>query len=399
MIQEKKPLPASSAASPGHRRSVLLALCWYDYRMHRGVARYAQEHDWILHSEMAHNGTIPQGWNGDGILSLIGTEKKSKELLAFVQKAGRPTVNLGMEKVPGCTRLQSAFFDTRAAGRLAARHFLERNFRNFACYVENRDQVNVTLSETFQATIREAGFDCQIHWWRRRGGEEWLKERKRQEAWLRAAKNPLAVFAVSDLLAIRVMASCQEIGLRIPEDVAVLGCHNDDMDCLSAPIPLSSIETNEEQLGYEAAARLDRLMSGKVPQVELVLIAPSGVVTRRSTDILATSHPAVQKVQKFIREHYAKPIRTEDLARLAGMSRFGLEKAFKTQLNRLPIQELRRIRIEAAQRLLLETDHKIETIAQAAGFRDATAIGVAFRRVYGLSPKAWRRRESAILKK
>ena len=387
-----KPKPVSRSLFQ-RRRSVLLALCWYDYRVHSGAARYAQEHDWILHSEMGHTGLIPQEWKGDGVISCIGTEKKSRDLAKFVQRINLPTVNIGLETLSKGLRIQGIYWDTAAIGRMAAQHFLDRNFRHFACYVEHRDYINDGLSHAFRDTVNQAGYECDIRSWKRRSGLEWEKERTRQEGWLGNAKRPLAVFAVSDLLAIRIMASCLDIGLQIPEDVAILGCHNDAMDCLSAPIPLSSIETNEEGLGYQAAAILDQMMSGEKLAPAPILIQPAGVITRHSTDTLATRHSAVQRVLRFIRENYAKPITSTDLAAVAGMSRFGMEKAFKTQLNLLPIQELRRIRLETAQRLLGETDHKIETIAHDAGFRDATAMGVAFRRRFGLSPKKWRRQE------
>lgn len=389
-------MPKSRSLSHDHairRRSVLLALCWYDYRVHAGAARYAREHDWILHSEMGHTGVIPPHWRGDGVLSCIGTEKKSRELARFVQRLALPTVNIGLEAVPRMAKMQAVYWDTAAIGEMAARHFLERNFRHFVCYVEHRDYINDDLSSSFRKTVNQAGYECEIRSWKRRSGLEWERERVRQETWLGEAKRPLAVFAVSDLLAIRIMASCLDIGLRIPEDVAILGCHNDAMDCQSAPIPLSSIETNEEEVGYQAAALLDRLMSGKAPAPAPVLIQPTHVVVRRSTDTLATTHPAIQRVLRHIRENYAKPITSSSLTGIAGMSRFGMEKAFKTQLNLLPIQELRRIRLEAAQRQLLETNDKIETVARACGFRDATALGVAFRRNFRLSPKAWRRQQ------
>lgn len=387
------PKSKTAASRPSSRRSVLLALCWYDYRVHAGAARYAREHDWILHSEMGHTGVIPPHWRGDGVLSCIGTEKKSRELARFVQRLGLPTVNIGLETVPKVARLQTIYWDTVAIGEMAARHFLERNFRHFACYVEHRDYINDDLSTAFRRVVNQAGYDCEIRSWKRRSGLEWEKERVRQETWLAGSKRPLAVFAVSDLLAIRIMASCLDIGLQIPEDVAILGCHNDAMDCQSAPTPLSSIETNEEELGYQAAAQLDRLMSGKAPAAAPLLIQPTHVAVRRSTDTLATSHPAIQRVLRHIRENYAKPISSRQLTAIAGMSRFGMEKAFKTQLNLLPIQELRRIRLAAAQRQLLETNDKIETVARTCGFRDATALGVAFRRHLGMSPKAWRRQQ------
>lgn len=387
-----KAISIPSALSSPRRRSVLLALCWYDHRVHRGAARYAQEHGWILHSEMCHTGIVPEGWRGDGVLSLVGAGSTHAPLTRFVAGLKCPVVDLGTDHPE--IRAARVLPDTTGAGRLAAEHFLRRGFRNFVCYAENRDSTNFGYSSAFRDVLREAGHACELRWWWRRGGAEWSRQRKKQIALLAAAPRPLAVFATSDHLASRVLAAALEAGLRVPDDIAVLGCHNDLLECESAPVPLSSIETNEERLGYEGAALLDRLMSGKPAPKEAVVVPAATVVARMSTDIFAVPHHAVRRVMLFFKENYPRAISGAEIERTAGMSRRGLEKAFQAHLGRLPMQELRRIRFEAAQRLLRGTDAKISAIAAECGFRDATGLGNAFRRNCGLSPKAWRRRET-----
>ncbi len=379
--------PAIHPATYRHR-SVLLAFSWYHHRVHLGAARYAREHGWILHSEMCHTGIIPRDWRGDGVLSMMGF--KHAALADFVSALKCPVVNMSSD-LPSIP-VPRVLPDTAAAGRLAADHFLQRGFRHFVCYAENRDSTNLGYSSAFRDSLREAGHACEIRWWWRRGGSEWLPQRKRHMALLATSPHPLAVFATSDLLASRVVTAAMEVGLRLPEDVAVLGCHNDPLECEFAPISLSSVETNEERLGYEAAGWLDRLMSGGHPPETPILIPPVEVVTRQSTDILATSHHAVRRVLNYFKVNHPKHITAEEIHTLAGMSRRGLEKAFKTHIGQLPMQELRRLRFEAAQRMLRDTDKKIASIAVECGFRDSTGLGNIFRRNCGISPKAWRLR-------
>ena len=213
---------------------------------------------------------------------------------------------------------------------------------------------------------------------------------------LRGTPKPLAVFATSDLLALRVMAAGIDAGLLVPEDVAIMGCHNDQLECESAPIPLTSVETNEEMIGYAGAAALDSLMSRAKRAKGPVVIPSGGVVARQSTDIYAVAHPAVRRTLVFMRDSSAKNIKTSDLVGVAGMSRRGLEKAFLQHLGRLPMQELRRLRFEAAQRLLRETDMKISAVASETGYRSGNTLGIVFRRTCGTSPRKWRRQNAAM---
>ena len=57
---------------PKNQKRVLLALGWYDYRVHQGIEKYAQEHGWNLYADFAREKVIPWGWEGDGILAWLG---------------------------------------------------------------------------------------------------------------------------------------------------------------------------------------------------------------------------------------------------------------------------------------------------------------------------------------
>ena len=103
---------------------------------------------------------------------------------------------------------------------------------------------------------------------------------------------PLGVMAVGDGLAITLMRQLLDRGIRIPEDISVVGVDNSELECEAADVPLTSVNTNANQIGYVAAARLDRLMAGERPAPGTVLIPPVAVVARASTDSvrLVTCH-------------------------------------------------------------------------------------------------------------
>ena len=94
---------------------------------------------------------------------------------------------------------------------------------------------------------------------------------------------------------------------------------------------------------------------------------------------------------RFIWEHFHEPIRVKDLLNVAGMSRRGLHKAFMENIGRTPGQELQRLRMEKAKRLLADSDHKIEVLASMCGYQSANTFSVAFKNVTGMTLSRFRK--------
>ena len=158
--------------------------------------------------------------------------------------------------------------------------------------------------------------------------------------------------------------------------------------------PISSVDTNLELVGYRGAALLGDLMNGvRVPK-EPERIAPAGLIARKSSDLLAVTHPGVARSLKFMAEHCHEPIGVNDLVRAAAMSRRGLHQAFMTILGRPPGNELQRIRIERAKHLLTTSKEKMDSVAAQCGYQSANSFWFAFRRATKLSPKDYREKFS-----
>jgi LacI family transcriptional regulator len=154
--------------------------------------------------------------------------------------------------------------------------------------------------------------------------------------------------------------------------------------------PISSVDTNLELLGYRGAALLDQLMSGRKAPREPIRVPAAGLITRKSSDLLAVTHQGVARSLRFIWDRGHEPISVDDLVAVAAMSRRGLHKAFLEHVGRTPGQEIQRVRIERAKRLLAETKLKIEVVAQMCGYQSANSFCVAFKQATALSPKRFR---------
>ena len=334
------------------RKRVLVALGWYDYRVHRGIERYAQEHDWHLSANVAREKIIPWGWDGDGILAWLGA---GDDLAEFVTHAKKPTVDLSFRRPH--LAFPRVLEDHNHAARLAAEHFLSRGFRNFLFYSDAENWSYEERGQGFVTALQEAGHNCEwIRWHKspayRVDREQWSRKRSWIAAQMRRATKPLAVFAANDEQALDVLECCQAAGITVPEQVAIVGAENYLLAPDAMLTPISSVDTNLEQLGYTGAALLDKLMHGGEPPENAIRVPAAGLITRKSSDLLAVNHKGVANSLRFIWEHCHEPISVKDLVGVAAMSRRGLHKAFLENLGRTPGQELQRMRIERAKRLL-----------------------------------------------
>ncbi len=372
------------------QKRVLIALGWYDYRLHRGIEKYAIEHNWHLTANLAREKVIPWGWEGNGILAWLGA---GDDLAEFVNKAGKPTVDFSLRR----PQLQFArvIENHFHAAELVAEHFLSRGFVHFMFYSDADNWSYEERGQGFVKVLKRSNHDCLWLRWHqspayRTDREQWRRKRNWLTTQLKRVPKPLAVFAANDEQALDVLESCEASGISVPEQVAIVGAENNLLAPDAMKTPISSVDTNLETLGYSGAALLDDLMNGKKAPEAPIRIAPAGLVTRKSSDLLAVKHKGVANSLRFMWEHYNEPIGVRDLVRVAMMSPRGLHNAFLENIGRTPGEELQRMRIERAKRLLAGSSHKMEIIASMCGYQSANSFSVAFKHVTRMSPKQFR---------
>ncbi len=99
-------------------------------------------------------------------------------------------------------------------------------------------------------------------------------------------------------------------------------------------------------------------------------------------------------VLQYVNDHYAGPLSVATLAAQARLSVSQLIRCFRRYFARTPGQYIRRVRINAAQRLLITTNHTIDQIARDCGFYDASHFVKQFKRELKTTPHAYRRRRA-----
>ncbi|HBF34516.1 TPA: hypothetical protein DDW35_08120 [Candidatus Sumerlaeota bacterium] len=376
-----------------HKRTVLVALTDTHHGFFRGIARYAKEHNWHLATDMIYTAHIPHGWRGDGIISFIGYWD---ELANFIVRSPLPKVELTL--VRSDLDLPRVDTDNVSMGRLAAEHFLARNFKNFAWLPFANNIISEERCAGFRHTLKQHGFDCTILPVAHELGQSdktfaWNWEQQRQQLIdaLNQLPRPIGIFCYNDCIAADLVDACQEAGLLVPEEVAIIGVDNDPIICECVSVPLSSVMNDLEGVAYEGAALLDRLMNGEPPPNELLRVQPKGVVTRKSTDILAVDNVQVAKALRAIWENYTDSnLSVLDVVAATELSRRSLERAFLEEMRHTIQKEVLRVRMEEVQRLLITSDASVAEISELTGFARPNHLFRIFRTIHGMSPREWR---------
>lgn len=372
------------------KKRILVALGWYDYRLHRGIEKYALEHNWHLSTGLERDHILPWGWKGDGILAWLGIDDTLAEFVVSIKK---PTVDFSFRRPH--LKFPRVLEDHAHSAQLVAEHFLARGFAHFLFYSNSPNWSYEERGHGFVQALKQAGHQCYWIRWHtspafHTGRQQWERRRQWLATHLKQAPKPLAVFAANDGHAMEVLEVCEMNKLSVPEQVAIVGMENNLLAPDSLHTPISSVDTNLEVMGWRGAKLLDDLMSGKRPPPEPIRVPAASLICRKSSDILAVSHKGVANSLRFMLEHVHEPITVEDLVRAAAMSRRSLHKAFVEQLGRTPGQEIQRMRIERAKRLLTTTQHKLEVIGSMCGYESANSFGVAFLRLTGTTPNKFR---------
>lgn len=362
----------------------------------RGVCRFTPRGGpWML--KVAWPTTTPlqaiADWKPDGIIAKLFT----REMIHALSALKVPLVNVS--NISGDVTFPRVAADEAAIGKMAAEYFLERGFRNFAFAGYRQQRYPNDRGESFARTLREAGHGCHTYFRATlptlRPGGMWGDIDQRGREWLLSLPRPVAILGYQDFLAWEVAELCHSAGLQIPEQVALLGVDNDELFCELSHPPLSSIMYPAERIGYEAARMMDGFFAGKPLRESQILLPPTGVVTRQSTDIVAIDDPDLAAAIRFIREHAAEGLAVKHILRHVAISRRSLEHKFRSVLKRSPLEEIGRVRLERAQQLLARTDLSMPEVAARSGFSNAERLSVVFRRMTGMTPSAYRKKYNA----
>ncbi|MBI4024074.1 MAG: substrate-binding domain-containing protein [Verrucomicrobia bacterium] len=380
------------------RQIVLLA----DLQVHsirevcQGIAEYVSQqrnldfNPWPVVSE----GTvIPPKVDLAHIDGLILSERYRSHVCTSRRPLKIPRV--GFLDNPTDPRARSVEVDELAIGRLAARHLLERGYRKLAFVGSSTMRWSRFRNEGFIRAAHEAGVPCQSYTF---GLDElpvywaWNLEKRRtcfQQVLSRLPK-PCGVLAGNDVIACFLIETARHDGINVPKETGVIGVDDDPIPNAAAHLAISSIQVPFREVGRQAVAMLHNILEGKCAEKRVVL-QPTRVIVRTSTDIFMTEDRLVNRAQAYIEVNRAGRLKVNDVVRAAGTTRVTLGKRFRKHLDTGIHDYILLQRMEHARELLRVGDLNVNEVALACGFNNTPFFCSVFKRATHTTPGQIRR--------
>lgn len=367
----------------------------YGREVAQGIIGYSLGHaDWEIHYEGVTDPTAVEriaaaitDWPADGAILQV----MNSQLANAISLTGIPVVLIHGEEND---RASVVCPDNVAVGCTVAKYFVDRGLRQLAYCGVMGGEYSQQREDGFCAEARKSDRPTSVIQYRylARNSRDWISDHRTMEQWLRDLPKPVGLMACNDSIGKELVAMCCHLGLRVPDDVAVVGVDNDSVECAMSRVPLSSVRLPTGEIGFTAARVLDEMMDARKPKRESVRLPPTMIVTRRSSDIYTTEQEDVRAALGFVRDNASTPITVEDVLRQVPVSRRWLEKQFVAVLGRTIRQEILRAHAEYAQRLLIDTDLKIAVVGRRSGYSEYQVFPKLFRQTTGLLPSEFRRR-------
>lgn len=223
---------------------------------------------------------------------IIASCRSTVELFFRIEKQKTPYVLID-RILPG---LAANFVgvDDEAVGLLATKHLIDVGCKRIAHVRGPETSPGIRRMEGYKRALAQNGFKVLDEYiitepkgdveTRQRGAEA-------MRQLLNLKPRPDGVFCFNDPLAMGAMNYALEEGIRVPEDLALIGCGNLHYDD-ALSVPLSSINQHSRRIGQEAARIALAILSSKVPpKLESVILQPE-LIVRRSTQRRGSKHIA-----------------------------------------------------------------------------------------------------------
>lgn len=180
---------------------------------------------------------------------------------------------------------------------------------------------------------------------------------------------PRAFFVCADWLAVEVIECIQEIGLRIPEDIALVG-YDDALPYALTSTPLTTVHVDLQQLGRLAVERLlFRIRNGAQTEACQILLPPMLVVRASSAQIAPTTERWTY-AKRYIQEHFREELTAQQVAKLLGFNSNYFSHQFRHIFGQRFTDYVHQLRLTYATELLLTTDYTINHVSELSGFQD-----------------------------
>ena len=292
--------------------------------------------------------------------------------------------------------MQPSFRDDRSAyvlvdnAAVARAAFRELSARRPAAYAVVGYRMPAEFSavrrRVFAEQAAKAGVPCHV--FGDDGSENGVRSADSNAAlarWIAALPRHTAIFAVNDGTAVEVIDAAAAVNRQIPRDLALCGVDNLVDVCESRSPTLTSIQLDFERAGFLAARML-----GVSALVKQISVGPLMAVWRESTGGAGRREPHILAAVGRIRREACNGLAARDVIAAAPGSKRLFNLRFREATGHSVLDEIRHVRLDAVETLLLQTDTPIGTIAGLCGWGSPVALERFFRASTGISMREWR---------
>ena len=360
--------------------------------MQLGIARYARQHtNWTLVVSPMWQPWFDVELASRNVQGLIGVAKRLRALEPHSAKLPRVSITYR-----GDDGLRTVIPDHARIGVKVAEHLLDRGLVSFGSFMDGHPELVSAgwMHGAFEKAVRAAGGAVQRFIHGKRSAKDWTPLRQIEDLcdWLNTLPRPVGVLATDDNHAWRLIEAAKRAGLRVPDDVAVVGVSNDEWFCPFSDPPISSATLNQEAVGYEAARVLHRMLTTGKKETGMTLVEPGEVIARASSEVFAVPDPLIARALRFIWTEPEQDYKVATLLRHLHVSRSVLYRRFEAADRASPAAELRLARLARAKKLLQQSAETMTEIAAACGFEHVSQLSREIRRATGQSPSEFRAR-------
>ena len=373
----------------------------YANKLLQGIMRYSNEHDpWVvcrMPVTFRDTGRMDEvlrfavKWKADAI---IGQFRPDDDLAAFRNHGIIPIAQDYKLRFPDFINISGDYI---LSGEICADYLIDKRVKSFGFYGLNGFVWSDGRRDGFVSRIRARVPDASVSILEKNSsGQAWWYDLDRLTDWLVSLPKPVAILACDDNRAYYIIEASKQggKGMRIPEDIMVLGVDNDEMLCQLSDPQLSSLNQATEEAGYNTARLIDRLLSlppgRRFDRVEDIIVRPTFITARRSTDAFIHSNPYISRVMYFINSNLSSRLNVGDVVSQVPMSRRLLESTFRQEVGISIYQYIIQARIYKMKDLIINGRSPLEA-ADELGI-DYKIIARNFKRIIGMTPGEFARR-------
>lgn len=291
--------------------------------------------------------------------------------------------------------------DNESIGVQAADFFIAHGLRNFAFLGAN------VYRERIAGEIRCAAFRRRIE--ERLGADGtfaklmlgtveanedfWEVGDKDAEQWLRALPHPCGVLVNGDREAANLIDMCRWFGIKVPNDLEVLGINNSHGFCEQTRPAITSLLPDYARCAREAVDMLMALIADPnlPPARRKVTVSDCKLIERGSTSNGEYGH-VIARAREFILRHACEGIDVPDIVRHVGVSRRLLEKRIREMTGQSLLEMIQKVRLKNVCRLLSTTTLPISEVTSRSGYEQTSNLSRLFRKTFGMTMRDYRRK-------